>query len=161
MERQNRDMTPRKLFMFFATAEAVTWTVLLGALIARLFVEVPSAAFTAVGGTHGAVFLGYGVTAALVGVNQRWAFGRILAGIALAIVPFATIPFERATIRRGMVDGAWRTTASDDPRDTHWFDRMFRWFIARPVVLILTMLVVVTAIFSVLVSLGPPTEWFN
>lgn len=154
-------MTPKKLFVFFATAEAVTWTLLLGTLMTRACVEVPSAVVTAVGGTHGAVFLGYGVTAALVGVNQRWTFGRIITGIALAIVPFATVPFERATIRRGLVDGTWRTSASDDPRDAHWFDRVFRWFIARPVVLVLSMLVVVAGIFSVLVSLGPPTEWFN
>lgn len=154
-------MTPKKLFIFFASAEAVTWTLLLGALLTRVFVEVPSVVVTVVGGTHGAVFLGYGVTAALVGVNQRWAFGRILAGIALAIVPFATVPFERSAIRRGLVDGEWRTSTTSDPRDAHWFDRLYRWFIARPVVLIVTMLAVVAAIFSVLVSLGPPTEWFN
>ena len=154
-------MTPKKLFIFFASAEAVTWTLLLGALLTRVFVEVPSAVVTVVGGTHGAVFLGYGVTAALVGVNQRWKLGRIVGGIALAIVPYATVPFERAAIRHGLVEGGWRTHATSDPRDAHWFDRLFRWFIARPVVLVLTMLAVVAAIFTILVSLGPPTEWFN
>ncbi|MFM2412106.1 MAG: hypothetical protein RLZZ587_439 [Actinomycetota bacterium] len=154
-------MTPKKLFIFFASAEAVTWTLLLGALFTRAFVEVPSALVTVVGGAHGAVFLGYGVTAALVGVNQRWKFGRIVGGIALAIVPYATVPFERAAIRRGLVEGDWRTTESSDPRDAHWFDRLFRWFIARPVILVLTMLAVVAGIFTILVSLGPPTEWFN
>ncbi len=154
-------MTPKKLFIFFASAEAVTWTLLLGALLTRTFVEVPSALVTVVGGTHGAVFLGYGVTAALVGVNQRWKLGRIVGGIALAVVPYATVPFERAAIRRGLVEGGWRTTATSDPRDAHWFDRLFRWFIARPIVLILTMLVVVAAIFTILVSVGPPTEWFS
>jgi integral membrane protein len=154
-------MTPKKLFIFFASAEAVTWTLLLGALFTRAFVEVPSALVTVVGGAHGAVFLGYGVSAALVGVNQRWKFGRIVAGIALAIVPYATVPFERAAIRRGLVEGTWRTTGSSDPRDAHWFDRLFRWFIARPVILVLTMLAVIAGIFTILVSLGPPTEWFN
>ena len=154
-------MTPKKLFMFFATAEAVTWTLLLSGLAARALADVPSAIITAVGGIHGAVFLGYGVTAALVGVNQRWSFGRIVGGISLAIVPYATIPFERTSLRRGLVEGEWRTTSSNDPRDGHWFDCLFRWFIARPVILVLTMLVVVATIFTVLVSLGPPTEWFD
>lgn len=154
-------MTPRRLFVFFATAEAVTWTLLLGALLARVFVDVPAPLFTAVGGTHGAVFLGYGVTAALVGVNQRWSIGRIVGGIALAVVPYATVPFERAAIRRGLVEGGWRTGRSDDPRDNNWFDRLFRWFIARPALLVVTMLAVVAVIFAILVSLGPPTEWFN
>lgn len=154
-------MTPRRLFVFFATAEAVTWTLLLGALLARVFVDVPAPLVTVVGGTHGAVFLGYGVTAALVGVNQRWSLGRIIGGIALAIVPYATIPFERAAIRRGIVEGEWRTRASSDVRDNHWFDRLFRWFIARPALLVVTLLAVVALIFTVLVSLGPPTEWFD
>ena len=154
-------MTPRRLFVFFATAEAVTWTLLLGALLARVFVDVPAPIVTAVGGTHGAVFLGYGVTAALVGVNQRWAIGRIIGGIALAIVPYATVPFEQAAIRRGLVEGNWRTGTSGDPRDANWFDRLFRWFIARPALLVITLLVVVAIIFTVLVSLGPPTEWFS
>lgn len=154
-------MTPRRLFVFFATAEAVTWTLLLGALLTRVFIDVPAPLVTAVGGTHGAVFLGYGVTAALVGVNQRWSLGRIIGGIALAIVPYATIPFERAAIRRGLVEGEWRTRASGDVRDNHWFDRLFRWFIARPALLVVTLLAVVALIFTVLVSLGPPTEWFD
>jgi integral membrane protein len=154
-------MTPKRLFTFFATAEAITWTLLISALIVRAVTEIPAIAVTIVGGTHGAVFLGYGVTAALVGVNQRWPLGRIVIGIMLAIVPFATVPFERAILKRSQLDGKWRTGASTDPRDSHWFDRLFRWFIARPAILIVTLVAVVAAIFAVLVSLGPPTEWFN
>ena len=153
-------MTPRRLFVFFATAEAVTWTLLLGGLAIRAFADAPQALMTTVGGIHGAVFLGYGVTAALVGVNQRWAFGRIVGGIFLAIIPYATVPFERAALRRGLVEGEWRTSTSGDPRDNNWFDRLFRWFVARPALLVVTLLTVVAAIFMILVSLGPPTEWF-
>jgi integral membrane protein len=139
----------------------VTWTLLISALVARAITDVPPVAVTIVGGTHGAVFLGYGVTAALVGVNQRWPIGRIVTGIALAIVPFATVPFERSILKRLLLDGGWRTGNSQDPRDNHWFDRLFRWFIARPVILVITLVGVVAVIFAVLVSLGPPTEWFN
>jgi hypothetical protein len=94
-------------------------------------------------------------------VNQRWPIGRIIIGIALAIVPFATVPFERSILKRSLLDGQWRTAASSDPRDNHWFDRLFRWFITRPVILIVTLVGLVALIFTVLVSLGPPTEWFN
>ena len=154
-------MTPKRLFSFFATAEAITWTLLISALVARAITEVPPITVTVVGGTHGAVFLGYGVTAALVGVNQRWPIGRIVTGIALAIVPFATVPFERSMLKRSFLDGQWRTGASEDPRDNNWFDRLFRWFIARPAILVITLIGVVTLIFSILVSLGSPTEWFD
>lgn len=154
-------MTPKRLFAFFATAEAVTWTLLISALIARAVTEVPAIVVTAVGGTHGAVFLGYGVTAALVGVNQRWPIGRIVTGIALAIVPFATVPFERLALKRSQLEGLWRVSTSTDPRDSHWFDRLFRWFIARPALLVVTLVAVVALIFTILVSLGSPTEWFD
>ena len=154
-------MTPKRLFAFFATAEAVTWTLLISALIARAVTEVPAVVVTVVGGTHGAVFLGYGVTAALVGVNQRWPIGRIVTGIALAIVPFATVPFERFALKRSQLEGSWRVSASADPRDNHWFDRLFRWFIARPALLVVTLVAVVALIFTILVSLGSPTEWFD
>ena len=154
-------MTPKRLFTFFATAEAVTWTLLISALVARAITEVPPVAVTIVGGTYGAVFLGYGVAAALVGVNQRWPIGRIVTGIALAIVPFATVPFERSILKRSLLDGHWRTGSTHDRRDNNWFDLLFRWFIARPMILVITLVGVVAAIFAVLVSLGPPTEWFN
>lgn len=154
-------MSPKKLFVLFATAEAITWTLLLSVLISRAIIQIPNIVTTVVGGTHGAVFLCYGITAALVGVNQRWSTGRILAGISLALVPFATIPFERSIVRRGLVDGVWRTSAGSDPRDSHWFDGLFRWFIARPIILFFTLITTLAFIFFVLVSLGPPTEWFN
>jgi integral membrane protein len=153
-------MTPKKLFNTFAKAEAVTWTLLISALVAR-GLGVDSVVVTAAGGTHGAVFLGYAITAALVGVNQRWALGKTVLAVALAIVPFATIPFEIKLNKDASLDGLWRVTAGTDPRDAHWFDRLFRWFIARPLVLILTLLVALTVVFSFLLALGSPTEWFK
>ena len=153
-------MTPKKLFNTFAKAEAVTWTLLISALIAR-GLGVDPLVVTAAGGTHGAVFLGYAVTAALVAVNQRWALGKTVLAVALAIVPFATIPFEIKLNKDASLDGAWRVAAGTDPRDAHWFDRLFRWFIARPLVLVLTLLVGLTAVFIFLLALGSPTEWFK
>jgi integral membrane protein len=152
-------MTPKKLFNFFATAEAFTWTALIVAIILRATGVVEPSVSTVVGGLHGAVFLGYGVSAALVGVNQRWKLGAIIGGILLAIVPYATIPFEISRNKKSALDGTWRTVASNDPRDAGWFDRLFRWFIARPVVLILAMVLVVTAIFAALLWMGPPDTW--
>ena len=77
--------TPRSLYKAFAFSEGVTWTLLLGGLAIRAIFGAPQLALTIVGGIHGAVFLGYGVSAALVGVNNRWGFGRTVLAIALAI----------------------------------------------------------------------------
>lgn len=49
----------------------------------------------------------------------------------------------------------------DDPRDSSSIDRLLRWFIARPITLILVIVIGLTALFVLLVSLGSPTEWFD
>ena len=153
-------MTPKKLFNTFAKAEAVTWTLLITALILRATGFDPVAVAIA-GSIHGAVFLGYAVTAALTGVNQRWGFGKTTLAVALAIVPYATIPFEIRVAKNGSLEGSWRTAVSEDPRDKGFIDRLFRWFIARPVILVVVIVVGLTALFSLLVTLGPPNEWFD
>ena len=148
--------SPRKLYKAFALGEGVTWTLLISALIIRALIDSPPILLTVVGSIHGAVFLGYGVIASLVGVNNRWGLGRTVLAVALAIVPFATIPFERYGERSGKLDGAWRRTATADPRDAHWFDRLYRWFLNRPALFVLVLLLAVVAIFITLITLGPP-----
>lgn len=150
---------PRSLYKVFALSEGVTWTLLLGGLLVRALFGIDPLLLTIIGGLHGAVFLGYGVTAALVGVNNRWGFGRTVLAIGLAIIPFATVPFEISAERKGRLVGQWRRTKSDDPRDAHWFDSLFRWFINRPFLLAIVLLVVVAAIFSILLFVGPPGGW--
>jgi integral membrane protein len=158
---RRKAMTPGRLFRFFALSEGVTWALLLSGLALRATVGAPPILVTIVGGIHGAVFLGYGVIAALIGVNNRWGLGRTVVGIVLAIIPFATVPFESFVSRRGLLSGEWRRTATSDPRDAHWFDRLFRWFLNRPVLFGLTLLIVIVAIFATLLSLGPPSGWFD
>lgn len=149
-------MTPKALFKLLATAEMITWALLLSGLTARALTETPGWLITLVGGLHGFVFLSYAITAALVGVNQRWSLGRILAGISLAIVPFATLPFDRALIKRNLLDGDWRTGESGADFEKAWFDRLFRWFIKRPALLVVALALTAVAIFTILLVIGPP-----
>lgn len=151
--------TPRSLYKIFALSEGVTWTLLLGALTVRAIFGIPPLLLTIIGGLHGFVFLAYGVSAALVGVNNRWGIGRTVLAIALAIIPFATVPFERSAERKGRLVGQWRREKTSDARDNHWFDSLYRWFIKRPVILVLTLTVVVIGIFSTLLIIGPPGGW--
>ena len=154
-------MKPKQLFLLFAKGEAVTWTLLISALIIRAAGDPIPHVVTIAGSIHGAVFLGYAVTALLVGINQRWSFGKLVLAVGLAIVPFATIPFERKLIRTSALEGAWRTAKCEDPRDDFFIDAIFRWFIARPIVLLAVLLVAVPAVFAFLLFLGPPTQWFD
>jgi hypothetical protein len=79
--------------------------------------------------------------------------------IALAIIPFATVPFEISAERKGRLVGQWRRTKSDDARDSNWFDGLYRWFINRPILLAFVLLVVISAIFATLLYIGPPGGW--
>jgi integral membrane protein len=153
--------SPKSIYRFFATGEAITWGLLISALISRALGDLIPHAVTIAGSIHGAMFLSYCVVAVLVGLNQRWALGKIAGAVALAIVPFATVPFDRRLLRQNALEGTWRTVLSDDPRDKGFIDRLFRWFIARPVLLILLIVLVLPAIFAFLLLLGPPTEWFD
>jgi integral membrane protein len=153
-------MTPKKLFNTFAKAEAVTWTLLISALTARALGLDPVSVAIA-GSIHGAVFLAYAVTAGLTGFNQRWSLGKSALAVSLAIVPFATIPFDMKVNKNGSLEGSWRTTAGSDPRDNRSMDKLFRWFIARPITLITVIVIVLAGLFVFLVSLGSPTTWFN
>ena len=151
--------TPRSLYRVFALSEGVTWTLLIGGLILRATIGINPVLFTGIGGLHGFVFIAYGVSAALVGVNNRWGIARTVLAIALAIVPFATVPFEMAAERKGRLVGEWRRAKTSDVRDNHWFDSLYRWFINRPVMLVLTLAVVVIGIFATLLIIGPPGGW--
>lgn len=147
--------SPARLFRVLAIAEAITWTLLISALIARA-VGQPAVLVTVAGGIHGFVFLAYGATAVLLAFHQRWHAGVAALAIASAIVPYATIPVEIWLHRSGRLAGQWRLTETDDPRDRTWYDRTMRWFLHRPWVLALLILAAVAAIFTVLLIVGPP-----
>ncbi|MGM1030381.1 MAG: DUF3817 domain-containing protein [Actinomycetota bacterium] len=152
-------LAPKRLYRFLAIAEAVTWTLLIVALIAKYGFAL-DALVPVAGSLHGFVFLSYGAMQIVVGRNQRWALGTVLLGILTAAIPYATIPWERRLERRGALDGAWRTEASDDPRDATALDRAFRWGVRHPILLVGVALALVALVFVVLLNAGPPTEWF-
>lgn len=154
-------MTPKQIYKFVATGEAITWALLISALILRALGDPIPVGVLVAGSIHGAMFLSYCAIAVIVGVNQRWRFGRVAGAVSLAIVPFATLPFDRRLERSQALEGTWRTEASSDPRDAIWFDRLFRWFIARPWLLMLAVVGILAALFTALLYLGPPTEWFD
>lgn len=148
--------TPRKLYFVLAIAEACTWTLLITGLILRNTIGVDQDIFTLIGGLHGFVFITYGAASILIAFNQRWGFWMGLLAVVTAILPYATIPFELIQAKRGALEGHWRFEATDDPRDHTWLDRLFRWFLKHPVLLILVIVMAIVLVFSTLLLLGPP-----
>ena len=147
--------TPARLFRALAIAEAITWTILISALIARA-AGAPGIVVTVGGGIHGFVFLAYGATAILVAFNQRWSIGVAVVAIASAVIPYATIPTEIWLHRSGRLRGEWRLEESDHPQDRTWYDRLMRWFLRRPWVLVAIIAVAVVVLYVVLLLAGPP-----
>jgi integral membrane protein len=147
--------TPTSAFRIVAIAEAVTWTLLISGLILRATLGW-SLAVTIGGGIHGFVFLAYGATAILVALNNRWPAGSTVLALVSAIVPYATIPAEIWLHRRGRLDGAWLTERDEPGPDRRWYDEPLRWFLQRPWVLVLLIAAAVTALFVVLLLIGPP-----
>ncbi len=146
---------PSRLFRVLAIAEAVTWTILIAALVARA-VGAPGIVVTIGGGIHGFVFLAYGATAILVALNNRWHAGVAVLAVASAIVPYATVPMEIWLHRTGRLAGDWRLEEGDDPRDRTWIDRLMRWFLRRFWVLGLLIAAAIVVLYTVLLLIGPP-----
>ena len=147
--------TPQTLFRVLAISEAISWTLLLSALVLRATVGV-AVGVTIAGAIHGFVFLSYGATAVLLALHQRWTIWPTVAAIGSAIVPYATIPTEIWLARSGRLAGAWRLEEVADPVDRRWYDGLLRWFLRRPWVLGLLILLAVAALFTVLLLIGPP-----
>ncbi len=148
--------TPLTLFRTLAFAEAVSWTILITALIIRAF-DGPALVVTIGGSIHGFVFLSYGATAVLVALNQRWRVGPAVTAVVSAIVPYATIPMEMWLTRTGRLDGAWRLEETDDRRDRRWVDRALRVFLRRPWLLGVLLAAAIVVLYVVLLIVGPPS----
>lgn len=147
-------MTPRTLFRIFANAEMVTWAGLILALVLRA-TGVTDKAVPVAGGLHGFVFLSYCVSTVFVWVNQKWKAGLGVTGLLLAIVPFATVPFELSVDKRGLLAGPWRLAPGGDaPKG--FIEHVQAWVLKRPILAIVLLLVGITVVFTVLLWLGPP-----
>ncbi|MBO4144807.1 MULTISPECIES: DUF3817 domain-containing protein [Kocuria] len=192
-------MSPRKLYRTAATAEAVTWTLLILGMIAKYVFHAGDLPVRIGGGIHGFVFLSYCVATVVVWTDRRWPASTGVVGLLLSVVPFATVPFERHVERKGLLSDSWRvapagTLPADDaarqaashaapqrgagtvgaestpaasveaagrePARTP-AEKLLAVILRWPVLSGLALLVFVVLLFAVLLTAGPPTQWFN
>ncbi|RWZ59159.1 DUF3817 domain-containing protein [Labedella populi] len=148
-------MTPRLLFRIVAIAEAITWAFLLTAMFLKYVIRTTEALIPPAGGVHGFVFLCFVGVTVFVWVNQRWSVVTGVLGLASAVVPFATVPFDVVMDRRGRLDGGWRLAAGGDrPRGV--LEHVQAWVLRRPVVAAVSAVGLVTVVFIALLLIGPP-----
>lgn len=148
---------PARLYEVLALAEMVTWTLLLLGMFGKYVLDLGELGVRIGGSVHGFVFLSYCLVTVLVAVDQRWRPGQALLGLASAIVPYATWPFERYARRRGLLGHSWRLR-HDEPVSAH--ERVAGAAIRRPLPATLVALVGVCLVFATLLALGNPKDWF-
>lgn len=153
-------MSPRKLFRTVAFAEAVTWTLLIIGLILKYGTETTEVGVRIGGGIHGFVFLCYGVVTVFTWVNQKWPARTGVLAVVSAVLPYATIPVEASLDQKGMLNGGWRLAAGgEEPRG--FVEKVQAWVLRHLLLAVIAAVVVVAVVFSVLLMLGPPGEWFD
>lgn len=138
-----------------AIAETVTWSLLIAGMIGKYVLQLGDLGVSIGGFLHGLVFLAYGMTAVLVGVNQRWRPRLMLLAVGTAVIPYATIPVDRWLDRRGRLDGPWHTGSTrvaPGSRAARLLERMLR----HPLALGITFVIALATIMTALLTLGPP-----
>ena len=77
------------------------------------------------------------------------------AGLLLAIVPFATVPFEIIVDRKGLLAGDWRLAPGGEA--PHGFiEHVQAWVLRHVLLSIILLILLVTTLFITLLWLGPP-----
>ncbi len=147
--------SPRRLFSALALAEAVTWTLLIAGMLQKYVFDAGDWGVRIGGGLHGFVFLAFGAVTLLVAVNQRWSPTVTVLTLVASVIPWATVPTERALERRGRLDGPWRHDAHRTG-DRRAPDRVLALVLSRPVLSAVVTGAGVTVVFGVLLAIGPP-----
>jgi integral membrane protein len=146
-------VTPRALFRRVAVAEAVTWALLLAGMFLKYVTETTELGVRVFGMVHGVVFVAYCVSTVVVAIDQRWSVARALLGLAAAVPPFATVPFDRYAEARGLVSDSWRLRSTEP---SSLLERLVAWLVRSPVRGLVAGVVAVAVLTGVALVAGPP-----
>ena len=144
---------PTRLFRTVATAEAITWALLLLGMLLKYGTETTELGVRIFGMLHGVVFIAYCLSTVVVAVDRRWTPARTLLGLASAVPPFMTIWFDRHVERRGGLADSWRLVSEAPARAV---ERPVAWLLRNPVQGGLAGLVALAALTGLALLVGPP-----
>jgi integral membrane protein len=100
-----------RVFRVLALAEALSWAALLAGMYFKWIAKTTELGVEIAGPIHGALFIGYGLTALVLWRQQRWPFLVALFAGFSAVLPFTTVLFERWAVNRGYLSAAGTTPA--------------------------------------------------
>lgn len=148
-------MTPKRLFSIFAIGEAITWALLILGMILKYGTRTTDVLVSIGGGLHGFMFLAFLVVTLLVGISQAWRPWVTLLGLASAVLPFTTIPFDVWASRTGKLDGPWQLAPGGRaPRGG--VEKAVRWAFGHVWLTAGVLAAFVVVVFTTLVVVGPP-----
>lgn len=147
-------MSPRRAYRVAATAEAITWALLLTGMFLKYVTATTELGVRVFGMVHGVVFIAYCLATVLLWLDQKWPLSRLVLGLAAAVPPFATVPFERYAERAGLLGPEWRLR-SDEPRGL--LETVAAWLLRRPLQGLVVALVAVAGLTGLALLVGPPT----
>ena len=148
---------PRRLFHLVATAEVVSWTLLIIGMVLKYVTDTTDLGVRVFGGIHGFVFLAYVVVTLAVWVDHRWPARTGILALGSAVPPWMTLWFERWIGRpgNGRLRETWRLGEGGEPARSAP-ERLVAWAVRRPVVALALALVGLVVAFGVLLVIGPP-----
>lgn len=146
--------TPRRLFTVVATAEAVTWTLLLIGMFLKYVTETTELGVRIGGMMHGVVFIAYVLVTCIVWVDQKWPAKQGVIALASAVPPLLTLWTERWLDRDGHLGRTWRLRTKGAAVTAP--ERLVSWALRRPGLAAVVLIVAVIVLTGVALLIGPP-----
>lgn len=143
---------PLQVFRVVAVGEAMSWAGLLVGMFLKRVTHTTDLGVTVFGPIHGVVFLAFCLVTVVVAVDQGWSRRRMLLGLASSLPPFFTVLFDRYAESRGLLGTAW-LSRHDSAKASQ---RAVCVLLRHPVRAVVLLLVVVAALASVALVVGPP-----
>ena len=108
--------TIRTLFRTVAIAEAISWALLLLAMLCKWVLEsepfgLHEGGVPVAGPIHGGIFMLYVLMCLVAKIAFRWDVKTLVIALASSIPPFATVWFERKADREGKLQRVGATSA--------------------------------------------------
>lgn len=148
--------TPRRLFTVFATAEAVTWTMLLIGMFLKYVTETTEVGVRIGGMAHGIVFIAYVLVTVIVWVDQKWPAKQGGVALASAIPPLLTLWTERWLDRDGHLGSSWRLRTKGAAVTAP--EKLVSGALRRPGLAAVVLVVAVAVLTGLALLVGPPAS---
>jgi len=148
--------SPRRAYTVVATAEAVTWTLLLVGMFLKYVTETTELGVRIGGMAHGVVFIAYVLVTLIVWIDQKWPTKQGVVALASAIPPLVTLWTERWLDEDAHLGRWWRLGTQGAAVTAP--ERLVSGALHRPGLAVLALVVAVVLLTGLALLVGPPTS---